>query len=75
MDIINIIILAVIVIALAADLVYILRRKKRKGSCCGDCSACLRQGAEDSCLLKKDGTCPVTGRSGGSDAGSDGNNK
>lgn len=40
MDITSIIILAVIVIALAADLVYIFRRKGRKGSCCGDCSAC-----------------------------------
>lgn len=75
MDIINIIILAVIVIALAADLVYIFRRRKRNGSCCGDCSACFRHNAEDSCLRKKDVTCQVKGRSGESDAGSDSNNK
>lgn len=74
MDIISIIILAVIVIALAADLVYIFRRKKRKGSCCGDCSVCLRNNAEDS-RLKRDGICQDKDRSGESDVSSDRNNK
>lgn len=75
MDIISIIILVVIVVAFAADLVYIFRRKRRKGSCCGDCSACLRHNAEDSCLRKKDGARPVKGRFRESDTGSDRNNK